>query len=1092
MPSDGPTLTCNYDIATMSGASVVEEALQQEQEQQGKQDQSKLALTKRGNESDSESDSDVDMESRSKADQDDDKAQQAKSRSLDLDLSSEEENQSDDDDDDDDDDAAKETKIKIKNKIRKRKKDEAGKNKNEVENKSFADQEEEDEEEEEEEEEEEDQEEDQDEDEDEDEESMSDTGEGLKGCLPRPSDASLLRSTSKAKMSRQEIRRLGPWAYLAVGDKKKRSTWHFPVRQADGRINTYLLQTARSEIQTGKRMVKRDDRFSLSTNAIQHLRQLCSIVWPGVPDLQVAHCYRDRHVPQLSNKFWISTTSDLRNETEELLQDVNINANDNAADGEDEEDRIAREEEEKAQREKERLREKQALQAASLVERFRAKRMGTKLRTSKMSAKSSTKSAPFSSRNAAREEEAQKEEEEEEDLFFIVGGPDDPKGARPEKSKRKSSSKVKKSALKQRPSSLEPGQSHRGMRGRGLVLQSLRSEAMRRTADKLAVDMGYKNVKHHFEETAAAAALSDEDAPEDLLEEYDEEEDEEEGEEEGEEEDNEEQDQDQDPRDEDDSDEGEAELGHAYDAADEGQDGDNEDIDENDDAGEAKAEQSKISKPVRTYGRFRPSEKNEATKALRKHNLQNDNAADHADDEEEVEEESRAKTGAAESQDAQEATQSAQEASENNAQKVPQKVQEAAKDRSAAYRKMLERENAVLSGRRKAKGNFGDEEAEEEDLDDGVDDFGNAAAGGRKFRSLSDEREARLDRALNRITEGDLEDIVDDVSDGEGDDGGDVGELYRTSMQEKEEKELERLQEDLREHRLMAAISRRNTTSARLDRALGETSEAEDTDEEEELARVERFRTLDVQRREMIASGEQTGETIEDVDNEAEQLASFLMLSKEERQRRKLERIRERALAKRMAHASSSQDPDQPRSHVQERDAENKLRKTVSLEDAAGPREDHEDLLRCIRRSDSLLSTATRSTRTGLVKTVSTSSTSSSSTISATLGKRTFGGLASAPRFGRAGSLIGSDGAPTMSSLDDLGAISTAGSEVANVSNQFIFTMSGVPDSTTAASAPKSNKPAPLAKKKSLTPHRQLPPTKKRKKQGRLAALIAN
>mmetsp|Transcript_24958 Transcript_24958/g.40493 ORF Transcript_24958/g.40493 Transcript_24958/m.40493 type:complete len:306 (-) Transcript_24958:1084-2001(-) len=220
----------------------------------------------------------------------------------------------------------------------------------------------------------------------------------------------------------------------------------------------------------------------------------------------------------------------------------------------------------------------------------------------------------------------------------------------------------------------------------------------------------------------------------------------------------------------------------------------------------------------------------------------------------------------------------------------------------------------------------------------------------RKKRSNSEELERRLDSKVDQLTAEDLEAVVDDISDDEGKDGGDVSALHREIMNKQDDENLKRLENDIRNHDLVRAAGRRRK-GGRVLNVLSDDSGDEDTDEEDEMAKQERYRNIDEQRREQVLqSGQTEGETIEEIDQEAVQREQFLQL-------KKLEKTRNKHKTK-MAQAKCF---------------------------TAGAHEEKRvDLLRCIRKKkkpSNITKPGSEASRTILTKSVSSF-----------LGRRTFGG----------------------------------------------------------------------------------------------------
>ena len=89
-------------------------------------------------------------------------------------------------------------------------------------------------------------------------------------------------------------------------------------------------------------------------------------------------------------------------------------------------------------------------------------------------------------------------------------------------------------------------------------------------------------------------------------------------------------------------------------------------------------------------------------------------------------------------------------------------------------------------------------------------------------------------------------------------------------MEQKEEDELKRIANDVENHRMRF---RKNRMGERLGQALEDDSDDESSDEEDEMARIERYKNIDEQRRLQALtnakpSAAPVGETIEEVDIE--------------------------------------------------------------------------------------------------------------------------------------------------------------------------------------------------------------------------------
>ena len=151
----------------------------------------------------------------------------------------------------------------------------------------------------------------------------------------------------------------------------------------------------------------------------------------------------------------------------------------------------------------------------------------------------------------------------------------------------------------------------------------------------------------------------------------------------------------------------------------------------------------------------------------------------------------------------------------------------------------------------------------------------------------STAKKVESDLGAERVRKEDLEAIVDTISDDEGEDAGDGIEYHQKLMKAKEEEGLKKLQDDVENHRIAYKKARRRERSSRLDNALDESSDDESTDEEVEMARQERYRSVDEERRRLAASGGQlaAGESLEDVENEIEQREQFLQAAKMHKKR---------------------------------------------------------------------------------------------------------------------------------------------------------------------------------------------------------------
>ena len=219
-------------------------------------------------------------------------------------------------------------------------------------------------------------------------------------------------------------------------------------------------------------------------------------------------------------------------------------------------------------------------------------------------------------------------------------------------------------------------------------------------------------------------------------------------------------------------------------------------------------------------------------------------------------------------------------------EKKKETAAETKKNRNAAYRAMLEREKrAFVDGfKRKVDGAEGvDDEASEEELDDGVGRFGDAApnAGddGRRARErkLNEQRESY---GQLQYDSDDIDAIVDTYSDDEGD--GDAADLVRKQDAERDESILAKLADDAtyglrRDDRGGSARAR----ISGLRRQLEEVEEEAESDEEAEMeAREARLRVEAERARESARGAADEEERMAHIDRDEQEASEFMEMAK--------------------------------------------------------------------------------------------------------------------------------------------------------------------------------------------------------------------
>jgi len=787
-----------------------------------------------------------------------------------------------------------------------------------------------------------------------------------------PEDLSMLGITSTESLSRQEVKHLGPWAYLVVGNVKKKSTWYFPVRQSDGKINLGLLHTAREELRSGKRMAGYERKFSLREDAQRQFFRLCEIAWPGLPEIPLAPCYTSKTLIDMGNKYFLCDKTDLQEETYHILQSLGIiSEEDRRREEQREAEALKRQEEEERVRELEerKLEEKRAKEAKILLEQLRLKRQ--------QSLQKKAEQNPIDILEVHRKTEKKRKKKKSKKRKESERKNDE------ERKKRKKAASEKKTKQEK----LDPNKARHEHRN------ALRREASRRLAFKQAVRAGFETLEefHGVSQRKAELAASVMSVSE-------------------EEEDTREQievnlapfrDGDMLPED-----------SQRTEVLDDDEEEEHADVESNNEEDHHQNDEERKMEPGNAPKRF----ENEATKILHEFNLMKDKGKSELD--------SDAKGISMQVDDSEN-----EEREEKQQQEVEKKKKLSPEERAAAYRKILERENKNLQEKQRDK-DFVEAEASEEEVEDGIGDYGNSTSAARKKRSHSEERDFRMDRAANEITAADLEDIVDDISDDEGKDGGDVDLMHRDAMRKKDDEELERLEADLREHRLMEATSRRQKGKHRVDQALGEASDAEDTDEEDEMAKEERFRSIEVQRHERAVQGEGEGETLAEVEKEKAEFEDFIQQSRLERQSLKQQRQLKATMNGRSTEAIfCTMDPIEE-SH-------------------------YKNILGCVRRTSSLPNTAMNPKDSG-VSLQKTSSTSSTSSVSI------FGGRTSTRKLPSFREICDIDGGTNARS-------SAGGAAMTTVNRQFVFTTASTTtggDNTSDSKAQRLRSGSKISRKK--------------------------
>jgi len=764
--------------------------------------------------------------------------------------------------------------------------------------------------------------------------------------LPDPSN---IEQLSSVNVSKHDLRRLGPWAFLVVLDDTKRRTWFFPVRDTEGRINRPLLAAARNELVSGKRGKTRAQKFCISEEVWQRFRKLCRKAWPGTPvPSKFSHEYSIGAVA--GNKHWLMSSADARLEAAAVLEEINEDADidDDSEDEELEAHRILESQERKKvlemearrrQEEADLAEEKRQREASSLLALLRAKRKAAtapdtlspcsrilaqrspRSRTSSKDAKLSIKKGITVSGKSCHTEDRKPSTSALPDPRrparlvpkpggFILLPPRKP--AQKTASSRQSNAEQNPKAPGVKSTSfieVSKPKPAPALTGRAALRANLRTKAVMDTANRHAILDGYRGVEHQMVKSQKRA--------ERLLEarrsaEAERAEREEEEEEEASVASNEES-----------SDEEEVqanETGKEVNASDGVSTNENQQLSPNPTEKKQVTETALLtstqgSKKVK-YGQVDPSdsfEPNVATEALKALNIEStltpDNDAKVAkvpkatsdidvNIDKTVKEVPVAAVFSASglpiakivdaSIDVAKESEEELDFEDSNAAALVENEKPRKENKSSVYLKVLEKENKLLRAKKaRGKNKYVDAEASEEEEEEGFGDYGDGEL--RKKRSMSDELDEYVDGSLNHVTSADIEGVVDEISDDEGEDGGDISELHRELVDKEEEANLERIHKGLRDHTLISDVANRRKKSTRLNAALEDGSDEEDTDEEDEMAKEERYRAVDQSRREQAAQASEDGkgETVEEVDIEAEQQALFLRMAKLEKQRRK-------------------------------------------------------------------------------------------------------------------------------------------------------------------------------------------------------------
>ena len=717
----------------------------------------------------------------------------------------------------------------------------------------------------------------------------------------RPTFGMLDKFTNQTLLLR-EARKVGAWAFLVVIDSTNPKTWFFPLRIADGRISRPLLAEARSELSSGTKGVNRSKKFGLVSDTLAKFERICNRAMPGTPRLVLASCYANC-IYKYGNPEWLDSSQDLHDDTRAVLADIQEtidSSEDECIANEEYEARINIRQKElesilkEREEEHQKIVEKRKKDTLGLIERMRSKRKDA---LSGMSEAMFQKPVnEFRSGAETVKKSTQKNYEsikKGDNIFFLL--PDDPSD---ENVRRPVNDSVNQRILGKTGNlssseAIETAKICEHNRTKMLRTELL-DQARRKLANVNAMKYGFKNLDNQisFETNILRTSRMNTD---------------------------------------DSSDENSAtEMMNESTVHSESENGDSELTTDVNIAGSPLEPEKHVLKASVDFS----SEVSEDSKKLsdtskvdisldlsvtNKNETDNDIGIVKAPSlhvsidttNEKVEGDFSAEKTY---QELNEEKISDGMTAENIDSELSSSEKSKQKNRNLSYRYMLERENEQV--RKLMKADVVEHEASEEESDDELDDYGNSESLKRKQRSINDDIDIRMDRAQLTMTEDDLSAVVDEISDNEGEGGGDVGELFRDEENVRYDEELARLKEDVQKHRLVSETLRRRRPGGRFSKVLGDDSGSDsDTDEEEELAREERYRTIDEHRRkaaiESQSNGNENVETLEEVEAEVRDQAIFLKLSMLESKKRRALKRSQRKLSRKLQRAGLEERPDE-------------------------------------------------------------------------------------------------------------------------------------------------------------------------------------
>ena len=630
-------------------------------------------------------------------------------------------------------------------------------------------------------------------------------------------DIAYLNSLSKDPSPK--IRELPPWAFLVVVNLQNPSTWYFPVRDKLGCISRSLLAEARMELSSGQKNKLRKIKFGLKKETLEIFHRLSERAMPGTPPIKLADSYLNANI-FYGNKFWIDSSKDLHNKTNDILTSLESIINDHSKDKiNDTLDTSDKKKKSNIKEHHNRLkqinmkRKKDTVSILSLLQKQRnihQKSTPTSSNYSKICLNHKREDIDFNKTDhvifSLEETASHVDNQENNDKYLEKTG------------NNKDSNDIIKECKQKYQNLLR-----KGMR------KSLLIKAKQKIANETAIKDGFEGLEHQLNSKenknkylfgsnskksqyiAKVRNISENQNPS---------------------------------------------INSNLIIHDKSKDNDNDItiINEKDTLIETKINEMKeLHSDLDEISETPIHQTHEVSSYI-------SNSNHFSTDE---------------------VTQTPEIPSEKDNQIDEFSVEKNnLKKRSKTLIKFIEHENKLIRNRHLNNTLLVEEEASEEESEDGMNNYGNNQ--NYKSKRQNDDSEDYLDKMELKLDEDDLEGVVDDISDGEGEDGGDIGLLFHENIREKEEADLLRLENDLKHHRLLTeTINSRKNSQYRVSNVLGEISDEEDTDEEQEMAREERYRCLDQKRREdIIRNGKDAGESLEDLEEEARQRKMFLCLSK--------------------------------------------------------------------------------------------------------------------------------------------------------------------------------------------------------------------